>query len=66
MIVPEVTDPLNVMDIVPAQTVWFGPASTTGAGVIVIIMVSVIGVQPAVEVRTIVTVPFAVSAELGM
>lgn len=68
--VPEVDPPLTTALMAAsglfAQVNNAGPASTNGAGVIVIITFCETGVQAFVAVKVSVTVPAAVSALLGI
>src|ERR1051326_5236147 len=50
----------------PAQIVWSGPAFTVGAGVYVIVMVSLVAMHALAAVRISITLPFAVSEALGV
>ena len=52
-----------------AQTVWFGPAFTCAAGLMVIVLVAIAGVQIAVgscAVKVTVVVCAAISSALGV
>ena len=66
--VATVTEPLNAMDVVLAQTVRSTPASDVGPGIIDTLTVLVTGLHPPllVEVTVKVTVPALISAALGM
>jgi hypothetical protein len=60
--------PLNVIAALLAQTVWSGPALAVGASVIVTVIWSATARHPPllVVISVSVTVPFPVSAVLGI
>ena len=62
-----VTEPFKVTNALFPQTVWSAPAFTVGAGVMVIVILSVTALQfpLPVVVNVRVTVPAAISAAVG-